>query len=107
MTVSVAPQYLERLGKLYTMGYYDAFIDSALQRIVTRQIVHDKTDLRQIEADLAHFEQEYGMTSDQFWKQYQAGKMADTADYMEWNVLLKSRRRVQERLRVLGDDDAK
>jgi len=89
------------------MGYYTAFIDSALQRIVARQIARDKTDLRQIEAELAHFEREYSLTSDQFWKQYRAGEMADTADYMEWNVLIKSKRRVQERLRVLGDDVTK
>lgn len=107
MTVSVAPQYLERLGKLYTMGYYTAFIDSALQRIVARQIARDQADLRQIQAELTHFEREYSLTSDQFWKQYRAGEMADTADYMEWNVLIKSKQRVQERLRVLGDDNTK
>ena len=72
-----------------------------------RQIARDKADLRQIEAELTYFEREHGLTSDHFWKQYRAGEMADTADYMEWNVLLESKRRVQEWLRVLGDDDTK
>jgi len=106
MAVSVAPKNLQRLERLYTLGYYDAFIDSALQRIIERQIARDELDLRQIEVELNVFEQEHGLTSERFWKKYQAGELADTADNMEWNVLFKSKQRIQERLRVLSDDNA-
>ena len=101
MATSVAARDLERLSQLYASGFYDAFIDKALHRIVQRQIERDEADLQQMDRELAVFEKLNGLTSDEFWQRYQAGQMADTADFMEWNVLCKARQRIAARLRIL------
>ena len=92
---------LERLRRLYAMGFHDAFLDSALRKVTDRQIARDEADLKRVEDALAQFERQYGLSSDEFWQRYQAGEMPDTADSMEWNALYKMRQRLIARLQVL------
>lgn len=44
--------------------------------------------------------------SDEFWQRFQAGQMADTADFMEWNVFCKMRQRIMARLNMLRSGQA-
>ncbi len=101
MTVAVSLPELRQLEQLYSAGFQDAFLDSALRKILNRQTVRDEADLSRVNAMLAEFEQKYGMGSDQFWQQYQAGEMADTADFVEWNVFCKMKERLLNRLHIL------
>jgi len=101
MTVAASLHDLERLRQLYVAGFHDAFLDNALRRIIERQIDRDEADLQRVNAALAEFENRYGLTSDEFWRRFQAGQMADTADFMEWNVFCKMRQRILSRLRIL------
>lgn len=106
MTVLVALYDLERLKQLYVAGFNDTFLDSALRKIVDHQIARDEADLRRVNEELTQFEQQYGLTSDEFWERFQAGHVADTADFMEWNAFCKMRRRIMARLSILRGEDA-
>jgi hypothetical protein len=44
------------------------------------------------------------MDSDEFWRRYRAGRMDDSADYVEWNVTCKMRQRLLARLKILRGD---
>jgi hypothetical protein len=101
MTTTTTLQHLDQLKELYAAGFHDEFLDSALQKLIERQIARDENDLAQINAQLLEFEQAYRLTSDEFWRRYQDGQMADTADFMEWNILCKMRQRVLARLKIL------
>ncbi len=76
-------------------------MDNALRKIVDRQIARDEADLARIEEELRSFETRNGMTSDQFWQQYQRGQLNDTEDFTEWNVFCKMRQRILTRLGIL------
>lgn len=89
---------LSNLQDLYATGFQDEFLDNALNKIVERQIERDESDLARIRLDLSQFERDYKMTSTEFWRLYQAGQMADTADHMEWNVLCKAKKRIEARI---------
>ncbi|MFN8459919.1 MAG: hypothetical protein U0401_35605 [Anaerolineae bacterium] len=91
----------KRLEQLYTTGFHDVFLDNALRKIINRQIARDEADLKQVKEGLAEFERQYGLTSVEFWQQFQAGQMADTADFMEWNALCKMQQRITTRLNIL------
>ena len=106
MSISVASHNLDRLKQLYTAGFHDAFLDSALRKVIERQIARDETDLRRVNEMLAQFERRYELTSDEFWRRFQAGEMSDTADFMEWNVFCKMQQRITSRLRILRGDGA-
>ena len=41
------------------------------------------------------------MSSEDFFQRWQAGEMADTADFMDWNALYQMAREVRERLELL------
>lgn len=96
-----APQDIHRLQKLYNAGFHDDFLDRALRKIIEQQIHQDQTHLEQITQDLSAFEAHYSMSSDEFMSRYQTGNMADTIDFMEWNVFCKMRQRILERLSIL------
>jgi hypothetical protein len=105
----LAPQPIDTLERLYRTGFQSEFLDTALRKVVARQIERDQADLVHIEDVLADLEQRYGLDSDEFWRRYQAGQMDDSADYVEWNVACKMRQRLLARLKILQgkeQDDA-
>ncbi len=57
--------------------------------------------VRDLERDLNDLELQYEMSSDEFFQSWQAGEMADTADFMDWNALYQMVREVRERLELL------
>lgn len=103
MTATISTGSLDRLQRLQLSGYGDRFLDSALRKIVDRQIARDEADLARIDEELRSFEARYEMTSDQFWQQYQRGQLNDTEDFTEWNVFFKMRERVLARLEILHE----
>ncbi|UCC62945.1 MAG: hypothetical protein JSV36_19710 [Anaerolineae bacterium] len=103
MSVSVS-QPIEALERLYRTGFQSSFLDSALRKVVARQIERDQADLAHIEQVLTDFEGQYGLDSDEFWRRYQAGQTDDSADFVEWNVACKMRQRLLSRLEILKGD---
>jgi len=103
MTIATTLGSLDRLQRLYHTGYGDSFLDVALRKLVERQIARDKDDLARVDAELLRFEERYGMSSDQFWQQYQAGQSEDSEDFTEWNVFCKMRQRIISRLHILHE----
>jgi len=94
---------INRLERLYSAGFQDTFLDNALRKLIMRQIARDEQNLANVTAALAQLERQHGITSQEFWQRFQAGAMPDTADAMEWNVLLKTQRRITHRLQILRD----
>jgi hypothetical protein len=106
MSAVVATKDLQRLSQFYAAGYQNRFLDTALHKVVVHQIQRDETDLKRVEAVLADFERQHGLTSAEFWARYQAGQMSDDADLVEWIAFCKMHRRLVERLRILRGDTA-
>jgi len=53
---------------------------------------------RQIVNRLRHYEQTYGMPSDEFYRQFQSGAIPDgPSDYFDWRVLYDSCQHMQKR----------
>jgi len=98
---------LDRLKQLYAAGFQDAFLENALHKVIERQVARDEADLRRINEALAQFEQEHGMSSEDFGRRYKAGQTADSADSMEWSVFLKMRQRIQSRLDLLRGEESR
>ena len=95
---------IERLNRLCTTGFRDAFLDSALHKIVGCPTARDEADLQRVTQHLRELEAQYGLTSDEFFKQYQAGQLADTVDFTELSAYYKMRRRIMQRQHILQAD---
>ena len=94
---------LRNLEPLYTQGFRDQVTDSALLKVAMSQVARDESALRDIERDLAELEQQYQMSSEVFYRRWQAGELGDAADFMDWNALYQMACQVRERLNVLRD----
>lgn len=105
MTASIPLYNLERLKRLYVAGFQDTFLDNALRKIIDHQIARDEADLQRIDAELSQFEQQHGLTSDEFRERFQAGELVDTVDFMEWNAFCKMRQRIIARLQILQGEN--
>jgi len=54
-------------------------LDSAIQSSVVKEI-------KDLENRLKQFEETYRMTSEQFYRRFQAGELGDSIDFFEWNT---------------------
>ena len=75
--------------------------DAALRKIVESQAARERVVLHDLENDLRELEQQYQLTSEEFFHRWQAGEMPDTADFMDWNALYQMALEVRERLKLL------
>jgi len=96
---------LRNLEQLYAHGFRDTLTDAALLRVASSQAARDQVVLRDLERDLNDLELQYEMSSDEFFQRWQAGEMADTADFMDWNALYQMVREVRERLELLQGEN--
>jgi hypothetical protein len=92
---------LQNLEQIYKRGFRDPVTDAALLKVASSQAARDEVVLRDLERDLQELEEQCGMPSDEFYQQWQAGQMADSADYMDWNALYRMMLEVRERLELL------
>jgi len=104
MTTSTPLDALHSLEQLYESGFHDAVTDAALHKIVDSQAARERVVLHDLENDLRELEQQYQLTSEEFFHRWQAGEMPDTADFMDWNALYQMALEVRERLKLLQNE---
>jgi hypothetical protein len=76
-------------------------MDSTLSKLLAHEADGCRAQLSQLQADLAEFEQRYGLSSDDFYRRFQDGQTDDCMDYVEWASLMQMTRNLQERLGLL------
>ena len=77
-------------------------VDLTLDKLLSREQQILQKDSAELEEQLAVFEEQFGMTSAEFYTQYEFGQMGDDMDYMEWASLYEMFLRTQELLGVLN-----
>ena len=91
-------QMLETLSK--QGAYSDKFVLS-LRNIIIEEINSIEQQSQEIEIDLQTFEQEYQLSSEQFYQQFKAGELGDGIDFVEWSAFYQMWCSLQERLHIL------
>lgn len=89
------------LAALYREGQNSALIDRAVSRMLAYEAERCRRHLADLQADLAGFEQQYGLHSADFYARYQAGEIDDRMDFVEWAALAQMAARLEHRLRLL------
>jgi hypothetical protein len=96
---------LMALAALYREGQTSALIDRAVNKMLAYEAERCRAQLIQLRADLAEFEQRYGLASGDFYARYQAGQTDDRMDFVEWASLAQMAGHLERRLRLLGGED--
>ena len=79
----------------------DIIIEGTINKIIQFKIDRYKKELKDLEKELMLFESKYGMDSLQFFKDFEAGKLGDSSDFVEWSYLYRIYKRVLERKNIL------
>jgi hypothetical protein len=76
---SSVAQRLSRLAVLYERGQ--------ASELMAHEAQQAQDQLDELSAELAEIEQRYGMTSEEFFRRFQAGQTDDRMDFLEWASL--------------------
>jgi hypothetical protein len=65
-------------------------LSEAEQATVLRLLMQDRSAQTELVGDVEHhlraYEGQYQMSSDEFYRRFQAGELGDSADFFEWNT---------------------
>jgi type II secretory pathway predicted ATPase ExeA len=94
-------QRLTTLAHLYREGQVSVLMARTLDKLLAHEAEVCRAQLSQLQDDLAEFEQQYDLSSDEFYQRFRAGQTDDRMDYVEWASLVQMRDNLQKRLRLL------
>ncbi len=96
---------LRNLAELYQQGQVSDLMNRTLEKMLQHEADRCRTQLSQLRADLAEFEQRYHFTSAEFYRRFQAGQTPDDMDYVEWASLVQMADNLEKRLRLLTAEE--
>ncbi len=97
---------LELLTEVYRNNQASVLMDRTLEKLFDYETTISHQQLSQLEDDLAVYEKQYDMSSDEFYRRYQKGQTDDRMDYVEWASLVQMAQRLRTRLTLLsGESD--
>ena len=105
MEASVATiKKLKILESLCRSGYESDVIQRTIEKLIVFEQDRVRHELSKLRARLQTFESRHKMSSADFYRQYERGKLADTADFMEWSSFYDMAQSVQQHLnRLTGE----
>jgi len=92
---------LTRLAELARLGLTSPLVAVTIDKLYDHEITEAQNKLSELEADLAEFEAQYEMSSDDFSQRFQDGLMGDEMDYVEWSSLVQMANNLRKRLELL------
>ena len=102
MSVSVPTlDRIRNLEQLYRSGYRSATVDATIDKLLSVEVAKARQEADSLRSRLAELETEYGMSSADFLRRFQAGELGDSADMFEWSAYYQMWLSAQERVRLL------
>ncbi|MBC8509336.1 MAG: hypothetical protein ISR58_14095 [Anaerolineales bacterium] len=78
---------IQVLEFLFSQGFRSDYVDQTLDKIISLERNRTRKELAELQNNLSAFEDEYQMSSDDFYGQFQAGTLGDDADFFEWSAV--------------------
>jgi len=94
-------QSKRKIDALISMGAGN-LVDNTLQKLISYQKARYRENITHIGHELEHFESVYNMPSDLFYKEFEAGRLGDAADYFEWSSFYENMLLFRKRLEELN-----
>ena len=92
------------LARLSEQGQLSDEVTRSVDKFLDYEAAQTRTLLAQLQADMQVFEQQYHLSSAEFYQQYQTGKTDDSMDFVEWASLIQMADNAQKRLALLTED---
>jgi hypothetical protein len=110
MTIYTSTKTKRQVGnlfKLYEDGQVNETTVRGLNIVLGLEVNQLEKDLAATEKDLGEFERQYNMTTADFFRQWQAGKIGDHMDFVEWASLTQMADNLRKRLDFLTSENQK
>jgi len=92
---------LRALAELYQEGQTSDLMDRTLAKLLQHETEQSLDQLNQLQQDLVGFEQQYHLSSDEFYRRFQTGQIGDDMDFVEWASLVQMVENLKKRLQLL------
>ncbi len=79
----------------------DPVLDMSLNKLLVREITRTQKLKKRLLNQLATFENNYSLSSSEFYKRYEKGEMGDDMDFVEWAATVEMVTNVEKRLTLL------
>ena len=97
---------LERLAKLERLGLTSSLVAVTIGKLYAHEIAEARKKLKEFEVELAEFETQYEMKSDDLFQQFQDGQLGDDMDFFDWSALVQMTNNLRTRLDLLTQETA-
>ncbi len=77
------------------------YIESTINKMLKVELGMVKRELKQVKNALADFEKRHKMSSDEFYEKFEAGKLGDDREYIEWYAYKDTFNKLIERLKEI------
>jgi hypothetical protein len=101
MEIEMSVDRVQMLERLYEHGQNSDLVDLTLEKLFTYELHSTERELELLQQDLAEFEDQYGLSSAEFYARFQAGQMGDAIDFVEWASLHQMAERLRKRVDLL------
>ena len=97
-----ALEKLEILQIIYSQaGYSSEIVERTLDKLIAHEITTAQQEAGELKAELQAFEDQYKMSSEDFYQRFRLGEMGDAVDFVEWSAFYQMWVSVQKRLEIL------
>lgn len=104
-TTSSVAQRLASLAVLYERGQASEMMERTLDKLMAHEAHQARDQLDKLNEELAGFEEQYGMKSQEFYRRFQAGQTDDRMDFVEWASLVQMAANLRQRLHLLTGEE--
>jgi hypothetical protein len=92
---------LRSLEQLYRQDFRSEVIDRTLDKLLAAEAELVLAERRDLETRLSAYEEQFNMSSQEFYLRFRAGELGDEVDFVEWNVFYEMHQAIRQRLDVL------
>ena len=92
---------LQSLEQLYRQGFRSEVIDRVIGKLLAAEIERARAERRDLEGRLSAYEDQYDMTSEEFYRRFRAGELGDGIDFVEWSAFYEMCKATLQRLEML------
>ncbi len=94
-------QLMTKLETLQAAYADSSELELVFDKLIGGKLSEQRLKLARYDRDLAQFEQQYGMSSSEFYRRFESGDLGDAMDFFEWSGLWELRQRLAGQINQL------
>ncbi len=94
--------YQEKIKVLETLYNETPEFELILNKLLEMSIQNVKNKISEYEKILKEYENKYNLKSKEAYEKFEAGKLGDSIDYMEWSGIYELHSKAQDKIKTIG-----